>query len=587
MAQRSLRPAPLPDDEPAPSLPATVHPIHPKKRPNQSGSANRRTAAKPEPVSTLWYGDNLQVLREHVPDESVDLVYLDPPFNSNRAYNVIFRGPKGIDSASQIQAFDDTWTWTDATNVALADLARANVRVHALVDALVRSIGQNDLTAYLVMMALRLVELHRVMKPTASLYLHCDPTASHYLKIVLDALFGPTNFRNEIVWKRTTAHSGSKKFAPVHDTLLYYGRSDRATWNDPRLGYDQAYLDKYYRFDDGDGRLYWRADLCAAGVRNGRSGVPWRGRDPAAKGMHWKYTVEKLDELDAEGRIYWPKNGGMPQYKRYRDELKGKAVPDIWDDIDRINPVGGERTGYATQKPIALLERIIEASSDPGDLVLDPFCGCGTAVVASESLGRRWIGIDITALAIGVIEKRFDQLFEAAEFAVKGVPESADDAADLARRDPFQFQWWAAGRIGAMPHDGRNRKGPDKGIDGIIPFFDDPSGRAKRAIVSVKSGRNINAEDIRALEGTVHANKAEAGVFLTLFPPTSKMRAAAAQAGLYSSPLGHDYPLIQILTVDDILADKLPDLPDQESQRRRRRRIATQRAEQQRLPEWG
>ncbi|MCA1560347.1 MAG: site-specific DNA-methyltransferase [Acidobacteria bacterium] len=186
-------------------------------------------------------------------------------------------------------------------------------------------LGENDMLAYLAMMAPRLVELRRTLKPTGSMYLHCDPTASHYLKMLMDATFGPQLFRNEIVWKRTTAHSSAKKYAPVHDIILYYGKSDHVTWNSPRTKYEQAYLDKYYRFDDGEGRLYWRDNLCAAGVRYGSSGQPWHGIDPGAKGMHWKFTIENLERLDKEGRIYWPAKATMPQYKRYRDELNGRC----------------------------------------------------------------------------------------------------------------------------------------------------------------------------------------------------------------------------------------------------------------------
>src|SRR5665647_3719779 len=308
--------------------------------------------------------------------------------------------------AAQIQAFGDTWVWTPTTDEQYASLMAGEVppRVADAVGAFRTLLGENDAMAYLVNMAPRLVEMHRVLKQTGSLYLHCDPTMSHYLKVLLDGIFGPQFFRNELIWKRTSSHSSAKKYAPVHDVILYYSKSKKLTWNTPRTGYDEEYLDKYYHFDDGDGRLYWRADLCAAGTRNGRSGVPWHGLDPTAKGMHWKFAVETLDDLDKEGRIYWAKGGqGWPQYKRYRDELKGLVVSDIWTDIDHINPVAAERLGYPTQKPIALMERILEASSNPGDVVLDPFCGCGTTVDAAQRLGRTWLGIDVTYIAIDLI----------------------------------------------------------------------------------------------------------------------------------------------------------------------------------------
>lgn len=609
MAQRSPRsarsapdpiePLPIIAPVPEPTPPAPLHPIYPRKRGNQAPGAQRRQGNR-EPASTLWYGDNLEILRDHVRDESVDLVYLDPPFNSNRAYNVIFRGPEGVGASSQIQAFEDTWTWRDSTNAALADIMRkAPVRVQQVVDALVHALERNDVTAYLVMMTQRLVELHRVMKPTGSLYLHCDPTASHYLKIVLDALFGPTNFRNEVIWKRTSAHSSARRFGPVHDVILFYTKSDNYTWNPAYQPLPRETTDQWYNnVEDGTGRRYNRADLTAPGVRKGSSGLPWRGVDPTDKGRHWAIpravselvdgldTLDAVDALDAAGRIHWPKReSGAPMLKRYLNESKGIPAQDVIGDI-YVNNVSAERVGYPTQKPLALLKRFIEASSNAGDVVLDPFCGCGTAVVAAEKLGRRWIGIDVTSLAIGVIEKRMDDLFQAADFAVKGLPESKEDAEDLARRDPFQFQWWAAGRVMAEPRDGRNRKGPDQGVDGIIPFQDDPTGRRKSCIVSVKSGRNVGAEDVRALLGTVEASRAQAGLLITLQEPTAPMKAAAAKAGYYESALGHAFPKIQILTVGDLLADKLPDLPVQEGQLRRRRRIDALKAVQQPLPAW-
>lgn len=535
-------PIPVPIDAPAlPPQVAPVFPINPKKRPSQAPGAERRRASNMQPRSFLWYGDNLDVLREHIKDESVDLVYLDPPFNSNKVYNVIFQGPDGLGAPAQIQAFDDTWRWSDATNEALQDIrATAPLVVQSLIDALCEALDRNNMTAYLVMMTQRLLELRRVMKPTASLYLHCDPTASHYLKIVLDSIFGPTNFRNEIIWHYNTGGKGKRTFLKKHDTILWYSKSEDYVFMRENIALPRA-----------------------VGTAHLRQGVDEDGR--------------------AFYEDYSPRKSGK-KYRWYLDE--GLTPMDVWTDIQALNPVARERVGYPTQKPLALLERIIQAGSRPGDVVLDPFCGCGTAVDASERLGRRWIGIDITSLATGVIEDRLDRAFEAADFKVMGLPEKLDDAVDLAARDRFQFQWWAAGRIGAFPHDGRQKKGPDRGIDGIIPFRDDDSGRVKRCIVSVKSGQNIGPTDVRDLLGTVVANHAEAGVLITLTPPTPEMKRAASRAEVYQSPLGHSYPKVQILTVEDILRDRLPDLPAQESQKRRRQRIAAQRSEQQELPGW-
>lgn len=510
----------------------------------------------------LYYGDNLTILRnpKYIKDESVDLVYIDPPFNSNANYNVLFKEQNGARAAGQIKAFTDTWRWDEASSLAYDELIASGGQIAQAIRAFRQLLGTSDMLAYLAMMAPRLVELHRVLKSTGSFYLHCDPAASHYLKILLDAIYGPAQFRNEIVWKRTTAHSGAKKFAPIHDVILYYSKSQQYVWNDLRSDYEVAYLDKYYRFDDGDGRLYWRDNLCAAGTRNGRSGVPWRGIDPAAKGMHWKYTVEKLDELDAIGRIYWPSRGTMPQYKRYRDELKGKAIPDFWDDIDRINPVGTERQGYPTQKPLALLKRIIEASSNEGDVILDAFCGCGTAVVAAELSHRRWIGIDVTYAAMAVIRNRLDTMFGPGTAPKPiGEPETLEDATVLATTDPYQFQWWALGLVGARPM--QEKKGADRGIDGRLAFDDEDTGCLKEVIFSVKSGP-IPSNHVRELRGVIERESAPIGALLTFHAPTREMRREAASAGTYESPRwGKRYARLQILTIADLLAGKRLDCP--------------------------
>jgi len=499
----------------------------------------------------LFYGDNLDVLRRHVKDESVDLVYLDPPFNSNANYNVLFAAKDGHQSAAQIQAFEDTWQWDEGAARQFAETVEQGGAVADVLLAFERFIPASDMLAYLVMMAPRLTELRRVLKPTGSLYLHCDPTASHYLKLLLDAVFRPRLFRSEIIWKRTTAHSSAKRFAPIHDVILYYAKSDAPTWNSPRTEYDQKYLDKYYRFDDGDGRLYWRADITGAGIRHGETGAVWRGFDVTAKGRHWAYPPSVLDEMVGAGKVYWASGGaGWPQEKRYREDLKGKAVADIWDDIDRINPASAERLGYPTQKPEALLDRIIQASSNDGDVVLDPFCGCGTAVASAQKLGRRWIGIDVTHLAIGLIKTRLRDAFgDAAQFTVIGEPTTAEDAAELAATDRYQFQWWALGLVGARPVD--QKKGADKGIDGRL-YFHDGGKQTRQIIFSVKGG-HLKATDLRDLRGVIDREKADIGVLLSFETPTKLMRQEAASAGFYTSPWGK-HARLQLLTVAELLA---------------------------------
>jgi DNA modification methylase len=519
--------------------------------------------------NTLCYGDNLDVLRA-LRSECVDLIYLDPPFNSQRNYNLVF---KDHTTAGPKRAFHDVWRWDDAAENAYRELTAPTFTGPSALPEIIRSLfrffgpDRRDDMAYPAMMAVRLVELHRVLKSTGSLYLHCDPTASHYLRLILDAVFGGDRFQNEIIWKRTTAHSSAKKWAPVHDVLLYYTKSNTSVWNSPRTAYDPAYLDKYYKFDDGDGRLYWRDNLCAAGTRNGRSGVPWRGIDPAAKGMHWKYTVEKLDELDKDGRIYWPQRGTMPQYKRYREELKGKAVSDIWDDIDRINPVGSERIGFPTQKPLALLTRIIETSSNKGDVVLDPFCGCGTAIEAALTLERTWFGIDIADVAVDIIAKRLARVATNEKYRLVGFPSDVESAQRLARTNPHGFQWWVLTKIRARqvaPSRGgrRNRKGGDRGIDGELFVRDFDNDRLQRAIISVKAGANLNPSMLRDLIGTVATESADLGILVTMAPPTDGMRKVAREAGTIPSSLHADgCPKFQIITVAEIFAGKQPALP--------------------------
>ncbi len=359
---------------------------------------------KPITENTLFYGDNLPILREYIPTESVDLVYLDPPFNSNRSYNVLFRDESGQQSESQLVAFDDTWHWGEsAQETYQALVTQATPNVGKMIAALREFIGANQMMAYLVMMAARLVELHRVLKQTGSLYLHCDPTASHYLKIVMDTIFGPENFVNEIVWKRADAKGdvgqGAKHFGRVNDVILYYAKNDGTqTFNQQYIPFAQEYIDEWYRHTDPDGRRYKLDNMLGPG--GAAKGNPFYEVMGVAR--HWRYSKDRMQQLIAEGRVVQTKPGAVPMYKRYLDESKGTPLTSNWGDIRPIHGWSHEKLGYPTQKPLALLERIIQASSNPGDIVLDPFCGCGTAVAAAQKLERRWIGIDITHLSISL-----------------------------------------------------------------------------------------------------------------------------------------------------------------------------------------
>lgn len=520
-------------------------------------------------TNLLYYGDNLDILRRYVPDESVDLIYLDPPFNSQRTYNVIFKDESGRKSDAQLLAFEDTWHWgPDAERVYayLTNTARNDGRVpdhvSALIGALRKGIGENQMMAYVVEMAVRLVELHRVLKPTGSLYLHCDPTASHYLRVILDAVFGPENFRSNITWKRTNVHNDSKEWSAVADTLLYYVKDSRKgfVWNPIRAAHSAEHIKSKYGNQDADGRRYTLSDMTSP---NPRPNMMYEWKGYASPPMGWRYERATMERLDAEGRIWYPDTKlKRPRLKRYLDEMPGTLLTNVWTDIDPINSQARERLGYPTQKPVALLERILEASSNPGDVVLDPFCGCGTALIASQKLGRRWIGIDITYLAIAVMRARLKDTFGLADVPVKGEPTEVEGARQLAQslEGRYQFQWWALGLVDAKPVGGVEKKGPDRGVDGVISFTD-KHGELYQVLVSVKSG-HVTPDMVRALKGTIGRDNAAIGLFITLEEPTKEMKLVADTAGLWRSEVWKkDYPKIQILTISDLLAGKKPQLP--------------------------
>jgi len=512
----------------------------------------------------LYYGDNLEILRRYVKDESVDLVYLDPPFNSRQDYNVLFKEKDGTKAASQIKAFEDTWEWNAESKRVYEELVASGGRVSDVMRAFNTFLSGSDMMAYLSMMAPRLVELHRVLKPTGSIYLHCDPTASHYLKMLMDAIFGPHYFCNEIIWKRTSAHSSAKRYGPVHDTLLYYGKTDSYTWNPQYQDYDPEYVKTFFDQEDEDGRRWKRTDLTGAGVRYGETGLNWRGINVTAKGRHWAYPPSKLDELDAAGRVHWPeKEGGMPRLKQYPEDLPGVPLQDVFTDIRPMHNLAAERLGYPTQKPEALLERLIRASSNEGDVVLDPFCGCGTAIAVAQRLRRRWIGIDITHLAIGLIKTRLDDHFGIAvreQYDIIGEPEDLPSAKVLAEADRFQFQAWALGLVGARTAHS-DRRGSDRGIDGRLFFRDDKEGDLKQIVLSVKSG-GVQVRDVRDLVGTVQREKAALGVLITLEPPSKPMLKEALDAGYYTSEVFKaKVPRVQIFTIDQLLKGARIDFP--------------------------
>lgn len=541
-------------------------------------------------ANTLFYGDNLPILREYIPDESIDLVYLDPPFNSARNYNVLFKDESGRDSEAQIEAFEDTWHWSHvAEETYHALVMEAPHEVSKAVEALHDLIGTNQMMAYLVMMAARLVELHRVLKPTGSLYIHCDPTSSHYLKVLLDAIFGPPRFRSEIVWKRSGAHSDTKQgrrmHGHIHDTIFFYTKSEAWTWNPVYTPYSREYIEQMYRHVEPETGRRYRVDNLTASKPGGDTSYEWKGVRPY-QGRYWAYSRAKMEEFERQGRLIYSKKSGMPNYKRYLDEMPGVPLQDLWTDIP---PVGKqERLGYPTQKPEALLERIIENSSNPGDVVLDPFCGCGTAIAAAHKLGRSWVGIDVTHLSIALMKYRLKDMFLDAEFEVIGEPKDVGAARQLAQDDRYQFQWWAQSLVRAKPLGAKSggktgKKGSDKGIDGVINFIDDRGSKPKRILVQVKSGK-VKSGDIRDLRGTVEREEAAMGVFITLEEPSRDMRTEAVSAGFYHSPgWGQDFPRIQIHTIGELLRGAGVKMPPQHGTFKQAQRARTQEPDHLRL----
>lgn len=523
-------------------------------------------------TNRLYYGDNLEILQRYIPDESVDLVYLDPPFNSNRSYSAIFADESGRKSDAQIGAFEDSWHWGPTAEHHYAYLTNSTLHqgkvpaaASSIVAALRFGIGETPMLAYLVEMTVRLVELRRVMKPTASLWLHCDPTASHYLKVVLDGIFGPSNFAGEVIWKRTSSHNDPRRPGRIHDVLLYYGRSDERTWNQVHMPLGQSYLDKVYVHSDARGR-YRLDNLTAPGVSHGATGEPWRGVNPTSFGRHWRRPPVDLEGLLTDGRIQLKKDGvvSINGYKMYLDDSPGRPIQSIWDDIPNVTGISAEKLGWPTQKPVALLERIIECSSNPGDLVLDPFCGCGTALIAAQTLGRRWVGIDITYLSIAVMRARLRDSFGLAEVPVIGKPTEVEGARMLAEADAngrYEFQWWALEAVGALPASDERKKGSDLGIDGRITFTE-ANGAQATVIVSVKSGKP-KADDVRVLKSVVDREKAAIGILVSLDEPTKPMRLEATIAGAYwSEAAGREFPKIQLLSAADLLERGLrPQLP--------------------------
>jgi DNA modification methylase len=515
------------------------------------------------PDNVLYYGDNLSILRnrDHFPSETVDLVYLDPPFNSNQDYNVLFGNQDGSRSAAQIEAFSDTWRWDVVARRTFDETVGAGGKAAEAMKAFHDLVGESDMLAYLSMMAPRLVELRRVLRPNGSIYLHCDPTASHYLKVLMDSIFGPANLRNEIVWKRSHPKGlAFTRFARNHDTILYYAKdAEHVTWNPQYLKHSEEVKQTQYRLQDPDGRHYELTSLLNPNPDRPNLTYEFKGVTKV-----WRWTKERMLEADAQGLVVVPKGGkGIPRFKRYLDEQEGVPVSDFWNDVGVV--AGDERLGYPTQKPEALLDRIIEASSKREETVLDPFCGCGTTIASAQKLGRRWIGIDITHLAITLIRSRLaDAYGDRVSYIVVGEPADAAGALVLSKQDRYQFQWWALGKIGARPVAEERKKGADAGIDGKLFFREKEGGPVKTMVIQVKSG-SLKLSEVRDFAHVIEREEAPVGVLITLDEPTRDMRNEAAGMGFYKPDwkLSADdrYDRYQILTIRELFEGKRPNYP--------------------------
>ncbi len=506
-------------------------------------------------MNRLFYGDNLHVMHQLMGSLSVDLIYLDPPFKSNRNYNLMYSRRIGRPIPEQEEAFCDTWEM-DSKKRELAKQMPVFMRKHGVdeyyvrfwkywMDALINT--QPKLLAYLVYMVQRLMYMKLILKPTGSIYLHCDPEASHYIKVMMDAIFGHDNYQNEIVWKRTSAHSDAKKLGAVHDVIFHYSKSDRFKRNRLFAPYADSYIEKRYRNKDADGRRWMSAPITAKGLAGGGYRYEYRGVED-----DWRVPLARMQELDANDDLHITRTGGL-RWKKYLDQMKGVPINDVWTDIPPLNSQDKMRLGFPTQKPPNLLRRIIELSTDPGDLVFDPFCGCGTAVYAAHEAGRQWVGCDIAILAVRLIEDQLGiwyNLERKTDYETTGIPNSVESAERLFRQDPFQFEHWIVEQVGGFP----TKKTGDKGVDGVM-YYDMDDGEMGKMIFSVKGG-HIRPSDVRDLEGTRSVDGiAHIAGFISLREPTKAMRQAADDAGKWHYK-GEIYDRVQMLTVKEIVEDK-------------------------------
>ncbi len=503
-------------------------------------------------------------MKTHIPSNSVNLIYLDPPFNSQRNYNLIYRQLTGQPVPEQEEAFCDAWQM-DAEKDAMIRHMRVNFEDYDIDEDVVRfweawmkalRNTQPELLAYLVYMFYRLLEMRRILHPYGSIYLHCDPHVSHYMKVIMDSIFRHENFRNEIIWKRTNAKGLAFTRLPSnHDVILRYSKSDKFTWNPQYANHDADYIKKFYRYVEPEtGRRYTLGD-----ITNPNRDRPNLTYDFLGVKRVWRWTKERMHAAYDKGLIVQSKPGSVPRLKRYLDEQEGTPLDDVWVDIRPVQSQAKERLGYPTQKPLALLQRIIASSTNKGDIVFDPFCGCGTAIYASHMLDRKWIGCDIAILSINLVQNVLLERYglqEGKHYRVDGIPRSVEAAHKLFNDDPRQFQHWAvelAGGFASAKYSG------DKGIDGRIHF--ETKEGLKNMVLSVKGGNKPTPVWMRELGGVVQREEdTKMGGLICLEVPTKGMLDEEARAGIYSYQ-GKDYHRLQIRTIQDLLDGKWFDTP--------------------------
>lgn len=578
----------------------------------KTSNGNLKNSLIDKTSNKLFYGDNLEVLRKYIKDESVDLCYIDPPFNSKRNYNQIYNNI-GREDKAQAQAFIDTWTWDIYAEKGFSEITTnyQNIYSYQTIELIIgfeKILGKGSLLAYLIHMTLRIAEIHRVLKPTGSFYLHCDPTSSHYLKLVIDSIFcgGRTGeYQNEIIWRRTGQHNKVLRYGPIHDVIFFYTKTNKYVWNYPKKPYMVGHINENFIQDiNGFRTNYYGNVLTGSGVRGGESGKTWKGFNPTAKGRHWAVPGavledinedlshltqhQKLDRLFELGFITIKKGEAWPVYSRYLRETDGQVLPDIWafqpytngtvlkthqgidEDVKWLSPKDKERLGYPTQKPEGLLERIIRASTNANDIILDAYCGCGTTVAVAERLNRKWIGIDITYQSISLILKRLEEQFTlpSSSIELNGVPQDVESAIMLANKEDDrtrkEFEKWSILKYSGNKAIINEKKGGDGGIDGIVYFKDiNENGREenRQALFSVKSNKNLTPSVIRDLNGTMAREGAAMGFLITLYPQSNLIKESKRYGVYKNNILGHTYPKIQVLSVEDILKGEYMRIP--------------------------